>query len=128
MSKFDDFISGAKRFAGKAAKETVKLTDITAAKVKIKAEQSKLCDRYERLGKAAESYLRAKDTLPEQIAASLDEIEAVKSKIEKMEEELAEKKKKYAEENGSQADSAADEEFGSSDRSEDADDDGNEVS
>ena len=95
MSKFDSFISKLGKVADKAAKETVKLTDITATKVKIKAEQARLCDRYEQLGKAAETYLRTKDELPEQIAESLDEVYRVMAKIAALNAELDEKKAKY---------------------------------
>ena len=95
MSKFDSFISKVGKVADKAAKETVKLTDITATKVKIKAEQARLCDRYEQLGKAAETYLRTKDELPEQIAESLDEVYRVMAKIAALKAELDEKKAKY---------------------------------
>ena len=95
MSKFDSFISKVGKVADKAAKETVKLTDITATKVKIKAEQARLCDRYEQLGKAAETYLRTKDELPEQIAESLDEVYRVMAKIAALNAELDEKKAKY---------------------------------
>ncbi|MBE6539096.1 MAG: hypothetical protein E7671_06520 [Ruminococcaceae bacterium] len=95
MSKFDEFMSGAKNVAKRAANETVKLTDITSTKVKIKAEQARLLDRYERLGKEAESYLRAADELPEQIASALDEIDKVNAKIKSLEKELTAKKAKY---------------------------------
>ncbi len=95
MSKFDSFISKVGKVADKAAKETVKLTDITATKVKIKAEQARLCDRYEQLGKAAETYLRTKDELPDQIAESLDEVYRVMAKIAALNAELDEKKAKY---------------------------------
>ena len=95
MSKFDSFISKLGKVADKAAKETVKLTDSTATKVKIKAEQARLCDRYEQLGKAAETYLRTKDELPEQIAESLDEVYRVMAKIAALNAELDEKKAKY---------------------------------
>lgn len=95
MSKFDEFMSGAKGVAKRAANETVKLTDITSTKVKIKAEQARLLDRYERLGKEAESYLRAADELPEQIASALDEIDKVNAKIKSLEEEFTAKKAKY---------------------------------
>ncbi len=95
MSKFDSFISKVGKVADKAAKGTVKLTDITATKVKIKAEQARLCDRYEQLGKAAETYLRSKDELPYQIASSLDEVYNVMAKIAALNAELDEKKAKY---------------------------------
>lgn len=95
MSKFDDFMNNASAVAKKVAKETVKLTDISSTKVKIKAEQARLLDRYERLGKEAESYLRAADELPEQIASALDEIDRAKAKIATLEDELSAKKEKY---------------------------------
>ncbi len=98
MSKFENFISTVGKVADKAAKETVKLTDITATKVKIKAEQARLCDRYEQLGKTAEEYLREKDGLPSQITDSLDEIYRVMAKIAELKNELDDKKAKYASE------------------------------
>ncbi|MEE0968790.1 MAG: hypothetical protein U0M06_05400 [Clostridia bacterium] len=97
MSKFDDFVNTAKKVAKGAAKETVKLTDITATKVKIKAKEARLCDRYEQLGKAAEEYLKEKDKLPENISSSLDEIYKVMAKIAELKSELDEKKLKYTE-------------------------------
>lgn len=104
MSKFENFISTVGKVADKAAKETVKLTDITATKVKIKTEQARLCDRYEQLGKTAESYLRTKDELPKQITDSLDEIYRVMAKIAELKTELDDKKAKYADAEKSEAD------------------------
>lgn len=103
MSKFEKFIDSVGNVCEKAVKETAKLTDVAASKVKIKAEQARLCERYEALGVAAESYLRDKDVLPDQIAAALDEITKVKKKIQSLEAELAEKKAKNQEEKKSKA-------------------------
>ncbi|MBQ8207803.1 MAG: hypothetical protein IJZ89_03610 [Clostridia bacterium] len=99
MSKFENFMNSVGDVCEKAVKETAKLTDVAATKVKIKAEEARLCDRYEALGKVAESYLRDKDVIPEQIAAALDEITKVKDKIASLEAELAEKKAKHEEKN-----------------------------
>ena len=54
MSRFEDFMKTVGTFADKAAKETVKLTDVGVSKVKIKAEEARLCDIYERLGRVDE--------------------------------------------------------------------------
>ena len=96
MSKFKSFMRSVGVFADKAAKETVKMTDVGATKVKIKAEEARLCDRYEALGKAAEEYLRSDGALPEKIAAALSDIDKEKDKIAALKEELSEKKEKYS--------------------------------
>ena len=96
MSKFDNFMSKLGVVCKKAADKTVEVTDITATKVKIKAEQARLCERYEALGRECEALMREKDELPEQIAKCLDGIDSVKANIKKLEEELEEKKAKYS--------------------------------
>ncbi len=94
MSKFEKFVNSLENVCDKAVKETAKVTDIAATKVKLKAEEARLCDKYEALGKASEDYLCALDEIPEQIAAALDEIKKVKSSIENLEREIEKKKHK----------------------------------
>lgn len=97
MSKFDEFADSARKIATKAVNETVRITDETASKVKIKAEEAKLCEKYEKLGREACGYFEDLDVCPENIAKAMDEIKTVKEKIRALEGELAGKKAKYAE-------------------------------
>ncbi len=94
MSKFEKFVNSLENACDKAAKETAKLTDIAATKVKLKAEEARLCDKYEILGRESETLLRGMDEIPEQIAAALDEIRKVKEKIKVLEKEIEQKKQK----------------------------------
>lgn len=94
MSKFEKFINSVGDVCEKAVKETAKLTDVAATKVKIKAEEARLGDKYETLGRLSEEMLRDMDVIPEQIAAALDEITKAKGKITDLEAELASKKEK----------------------------------
>ena len=94
MSKFEKFVNSLENACEKAAKKTAKFTDVAATKVKLKAVEAKLCDKYEILGKEAEALLRGMDEIPEQIAAALDEITKVKEKIKNLEDEIEEKKNK----------------------------------
>ena len=73
MSGFDEFIEKAKKVATRAAGETVKFTDVTTTKVKIKAEEAKLCERYERLGRAAYKMLSEMSVVSDEIAEALGE-------------------------------------------------------
>lgn len=97
MSKFDEFADTARKVATKAVNETVRITDEAASKLKIKAEEAKLCEKYEKLGRAACGYFEELGAYPEDIAKVMDEINAVKEKISSLEGELADKKTKYAE-------------------------------
>lgn len=97
MSKFDKFMKTIGNAAEKAVNEGAKLTDLTATKVKIKAEQARLCERYEELGRVAEQLLRSRDEKPEQIALALDAIDRVNEKISLLEAELAQKKARHQE-------------------------------
>lgn len=108
MSKFEKIMDSVGEACEKAVKETAKLTDVAATKVKIKAEEVRLGDRYETLGRLSEGYLRDKDEIPEQIAKALDEITNVKKKISALEEELSEKKAKHAKDAESEAKSDSD--------------------
>ena len=108
MSKFEKIMDSVGEACEKAVKETAKLTDVAATKVKIKAEEARLGDRYETLGRLSEGYLRDKDEIPEQIAKALDEITNVKKKISALEEELSEKKAKHAKDAESEAKSDSD--------------------
>lgn len=97
MSNFDEFIEKAKKVAVRAADETVKFTDVTTAKVKIKAEEAKLCERYEKLGRAAYGMLSEMSVVSDEIAEALDGIEKERAKIKELEAVLAEKRAKYSE-------------------------------
>ena len=103
MSKFEKIIDSVGEACEKAVKVTAKLTDVAATKVKIKAEEARLGDRYETLGRLSEGYLRDKDEIPEQIAKALDEMTNVKKKISALEEELSEKKAKHAKDDGTES-------------------------
>ncbi len=92
MSKFEKFVNSLEDVCGKAAKKTAKVTDIAVAKVKLKAEEARLCDRYEDLGRVSEEYLKGMDELPEQIALALDKINEAKDRIKKTEDEIEQKK------------------------------------
>ena len=94
MSKFEKFVNSLENACDKAVKETAKVTDVAATKIKIKAEEARLCDKYEELGREAEALLLEMDEIPEQIAAALDEIIKGKEKIKSLEDELDEKKQK----------------------------------
>ncbi len=97
MSGFDEFIEKAKKVATRAAGETVKFTDVTTTKVKIKAEEAKLCERYERLGRAAYKMLSEMSVVSDEIAEALGEVENERVKIKELEAVLAEKRAKYSE-------------------------------
>lgn len=94
MSKFEKFVNSLENACDKAVKKTAKATDIASTKVKLKAEEARLCDKYEILGREAETLLLGMDEIPEQIAAAIDEINKVKAKIKNLEEEIEEKKQK----------------------------------
>lgn len=96
MSKFDEFMDTARKVAKKAVNETARVTDEAASVIKIKAEEAKLCEIYERLGKVAFDYFEAQQIYPENIAKVLDEITSAKTKIKSLQKELADKKEKYA--------------------------------
>lgn len=97
MSGFDEFVEKAKKVATRAACETVKFTDVTTTKVKIKAEEAKLCERYERLGRAAYKMLSEMSVVSDEIAEALGEVENERVKIKELEAVLAEKRAKYSE-------------------------------
>ncbi len=94
MSKFEKFVNSIENACDKAVKETAKVTDIAATKVKLKAEEARLCDKYEAFGREAEKLVREMEEIPEQIATALDEISKVKEKIKNLEEEIEQKKQK----------------------------------
>lgn len=94
MSKFEKFVNSIENACDKAAKKTAKVTDIAATKIKLKAEEARLCDKYEILGRESETLLRGMDEIPEQIASALDEISKVNDKIQNLKEEISEKKQK----------------------------------
>ncbi len=110
MSRFEKFMGSAERFCKKAVNKTAEITDITASAIKIKAEEARLCERYEELGKCAEDTLRAMDVLPREISSILDKITEEKEKIKELKAELAEKKAKSNEEKSEKADSEEGEE------------------
>lgn len=95
MSKFDEFMETVGNAANKAVNETVKFTDVTATKVKIKAEEAKLCEKYEKLGRAAYGYLESQNGLSEKIDGAIKEIKTCLEKISALEKELSDKKEKY---------------------------------
>lgn len=94
MSKFEKFVNSLENACDKAVKGTAKATDIVASKVKLKAEEARLCDKYEALGRAAEASLRSMNEIPEQIATALDEINKVKEKIKTLEKDIKHKNQK----------------------------------
>ncbi|MGN1047712.1 MAG: hypothetical protein ACI4QZ_03800 [Eubacteriales bacterium] len=95
MSKFDEFMETVGNAANKAVNETVKFTDVTATKVKIKAEEAKLCEKYEKLGRAAYGYLESQSGISEKIDGAMKEIKTCLEKISALEKELSDKKEKY---------------------------------
>ena len=94
MSKFEKFVNSLENACDKAAKKTAEVTDIAATRIKLKAEESRLCDRYEELGRASEGLIRGMDEIPEQIASALDEIDKVMARIKELEAEIEQKKEK----------------------------------
>lgn len=105
MSSFNEFMGTTKKLAGKAATKAAGIADITAEKIKIKAEKTRLCEAYEKLGRAAYQMLSEAETVSEDIADALDEIASSKSKLKELDKALKKKQEKYKEaENGDECD------------------------
>lgn len=94
MSKFNEFMNKVGKAADKAANEGAKLADKAAAKVKIKAEEARLCEKYEELGRLCYENFEDATNLPENISASVEKIKEQIEKINILNAEYEEKCKK----------------------------------
>ena len=91
MSSWNDFKADAGKFASKAAAKASELTDAATAHIKLQGLKLRLCEEFEKLGKAKYAEIKtgkASDNEDEIIAA----IDTLRRKIKKLEDDIAARK------------------------------------
>ena len=97
MSKWDNIKSGVSRAANKTAKKANELAESAAQKLKLKAMNAKLSEKYEMLGRLTYKQLKSERSQAEKIAETIDAIDKLRADIKELKERIEDEKAARAE-------------------------------
>ena len=97
MANWDKIKGNVKVAANKAIKTTGELADSASMQIKLKTLESKRDKKYKELGRLTYRQIKTGDSLAEQIAPIIDELDTIREKIRQHNEAIEAAKKAKAE-------------------------------
>lgn len=97
MSKWNDIKSGATRVANKTAKKANELAETAAQKLKLKAMNARLSEKYETLGRLTYKQLKSERSQAENIAHTIADIDKLREDVKALKERIENEKTARAE-------------------------------
>ena len=97
MSKWNDIKSGVGRAASKTAKKANELAESAAQKLRLKAMNTRLSEKYEMLGRLTYKQLKTERSQAEKIAETIDAIDKLREDIKALKERIDDEKTARAE-------------------------------
>lgn len=98
MANWDEFCTQVGKVANKAVKKTEELADSASKYVKLKALDSKLDSKYEKLGRLTYKQLKSGTSEAEEIAKIIEDVDSLRIRRKELYDEIEADKKRRAEE------------------------------
>ena len=97
MSKWNDIKGGVSKAADKTAKKANELASAAALRIKLRAMNAKLSEKYEMLGRLTYKQLKSERSQAEQIAKTIESIDKQREAIKALKARIEEEKTARAE-------------------------------